>query len=211
MSNRSHLLFLTAHGHRLPHIQKWPLVVRISNWERTPLPFRSPRLPKSSRQWQLAAGVGARIALFEMHGHCLHAFQHAEPALHALKTDQSCAQGAVRQHGLRNQRRDLSAAACPLFGRASGSSFARSGAPRSAALVAPRSKTMTAQQLSARLPALGRSVCGLVWGKYPPGSCGCAPRRTPSLRRASRRPDPRRPVRQRAGACAAARRPARAC
>ena len=167
MSNRSHLLILTALDHMLPHIQKWPPVVRISNWERTPLPFRSPWPPKSSRQWQRAAGVGARIALFEMHGHCLHAFQHAEPALHALKTDQTCAQGAVRQHGLRNQRReerrrDAPAAACPRFGRASAPPFARSCAPRSAALVAPRLKTMVVQQLSARLPALGRYVCELV-------------------------------------------------
>ena len=172
---------------------------------RSSMPSHSPRPPTSLRQWQLAAGVGSRIALFEMHSHCLHALQHA------LKTDQTCAQGAVRQHGLRNQRRDAPAAACPLSGCASSPSFARSGAPRSAATVAPRSKTMSTQELSARLPALGRSVCELVWGKYPPGSCGCAPRRTPSLRRASRRPDPRRPVRQRAGACAAARRPARAC
>ena len=162
MSNRSHLLILTALDHMLPHIQKWPPVVRISNWERTPLPFRSPWPPKSSRQWQRAAGVGARIALFEMHGHCLHAFQHAEPALHALKTDQTCAQGAVRQHGLRNQRRDAPAAPCPDFERASGPPFARSGAPRAAALVAPRSKTMTAQQLSASLGVLQRSVCELV-------------------------------------------------
>ena len=170
----------------------------------SPMPSHSPRPPKSSRRWQLADGVGARIALFEMHGHCLHAL------LHALKTDQTCAQGAVRQHGLRNQRRDLPAAACPLFGRAPGPFFARSGAPRSAALVAPRSKTMAVQQLSARLPALGRSVCELVSGKYPPGGCGCASRRTLSPRRATRRPAPRRPIRQRAVARAAARRPARA-
>ena len=118
MSNRSHLLILTALDHMLPHIQKWPPVVRISNWARTPLSFRSPWPPKSLRQWQRAAGVGARIALFEMHGHCLHALrQHAESAPASLKTDQTCAQGAVRQHGLRNQRRDLPAAAGLLDAR----------------------------------------------------------------------------------------------
>ena len=177
---------------------------------RSPMPSHLPWPPKSSRRSQCAAGVGSRIALFEMHGHCLHAL------LHALKTDQTCAQGAVRQHGLRNQRReerrrDAPAAACPRFGRASGPSFARSGAPHAAALVALYSKTMPAQELSASLGVLRKSVCELVWGKYPPGSCGCAPRRACSPRRATRRPGRRRPVRQRAGACAAARRPARAC
>ena len=119
---------------------------------RSPMPSHSPRPPNSSRRCQLADGVGSRTALFEMHGHCLHALQHA------LKTDQTCAQGAVRQHGLRNQCRDAPAAACPFFGHASGPSFARSGAPHAAALVAPRSKTMTAQQLSASLGVLHRSA-----------------------------------------------------
>ncbi len=120
-----------------------------------PRALMPPNALNRRRQWQLVAVVGSRVASSaETHGHCLHVLQHAEPALHALKTDQTCAQGAVRQHGLRNQRRDAPAAACPLFGRASGSSFARSGAPRSAALVAPRSKTMSAQQLSASLGAL---------------------------------------------------------